>query len=294
MATGHQKTGSKHPTPVFLFAHGSTMMLGEESEPAEIWKQTGDEAIRRGIKRIVIMGAHWETQGDLVEVSMNPKPTLLPVGAVRDERYLPYKVVPDLEGGERTLSLLKSAGFNARAAPKFDWIHDTFLIIIRMFPHCLPLPTTIVSMNARYDPHFHLKMGAALRPLRYEHTLIIGSGGSVHNLYRNHWKEMYLYKDNFAQPFPPGAWALSFRQSVEDVITGNTGPDLRRAITRLMKHPRYREAHGTDDHWMASLFACGAAGSIEDRGPNVMLGECWELVNMCNTQYQLGSWESQE
>jgi aromatic ring-opening dioxygenase catalytic subunit (LigB family) len=43
------------PTPVFLFAHGSTMMLGEESEPAKIWEGVGNECLRRGIKRIVMM-----------------------------------------------------------------------------------------------------------------------------------------------------------------------------------------------------------------------------------------------
>ena len=205
---------------------------------------------------------------------------------------MPYKMVPDLEGGEKVIKLLKGAGFNVKPAPKFDWIHDTFLIVIRMFPHCLPLPTTIVSMNSRYDSHYHVKVGAALRSLRYEDTLIIGSGGSVLNLYRNHWADMWLYRDNFAQPVPPGTWALEFRQAVEDVITNNTGPELRRAITRMMKHPRYKEAHGTDDHWMASLFAVGAAGGKDDIGPNTMMGECWELVNMCNTQYQLGSWDA--
>jgi aromatic ring-opening dioxygenase catalytic subunit (LigB family) len=222
---------------------------------------------------------------------MNPDAQKLPVGAVKEARYVPYKMVADLEGGQRVIDILKSSGFSVNADRKFDWIHDTFLIIIRMFPHCLPLPTTIVSMNARYDPHYHLKIGAALRPLRYEDTLIIGSGGSVHNLYRNQWIHMIRFKDNFAQPVAPDTWALRFRQSVEDVVTQNTGSQLRRAMTRLMKHPCYREAHGTDDHWMASLFVAGAAGHGEDEGPNVMLGECWELVNMCNTQYQLGSWD---
>lgn len=40
---------------MFLFAHGSTMMLGEESEPAKIWEEVGNEALRRGVKRIVMM-----------------------------------------------------------------------------------------------------------------------------------------------------------------------------------------------------------------------------------------------
>lgn len=102
---------------------------------------------------------------------------MLPVGSVKDSRYMPYKVCPDLEGGKKVIQLLARAGFNVKAAPTFDWIHDTFLIIIRMFPHCIPLPTTIVSMKARYESHFHLKIGVALRPLRHEDTLIIGSGG---------------------------------------------------------------------------------------------------------------------
>ncbi|KAJ4172523.1 hypothetical protein NW754_002724 [Fusarium falciforme] len=191
---------------------------------------------------------------------MNPNAQKDPVGSVTEARYMPYKMVPDLEGGQRVIDMLQAASINARANRKFDWIHDTFLIVIRMFPNCVPLPTTIVSMNARYDPHMHLKIGAALRPLRFEDTLIIGSGGSVHNLYRNHWQWMIRFKDNFAQPVPPGDFALEFRQAVEDAVTQNTGPALRRAVTRLMKHPRYKEAHGTDDHFMATMFArrrCG-------------------------------------
>lgn len=115
---------------------------------------------------------------------MNPDAKNDPVGSVTEARYMPYKMVADLEGGQRVIDMLQGAGINAQADPKFEWVHDTFLIVIRMFPHCIPLPTTIVSMNARYDPHLHTKIGAALRPLRYEDTLIIGSGGSVHNLYR--------------------------------------------------------------------------------------------------------------
>ena len=31
------------------------MMLGEESEPARIWEEVGNEALRRGIQRIIMM-----------------------------------------------------------------------------------------------------------------------------------------------------------------------------------------------------------------------------------------------
>lgn len=42
-------------TPVHFFSHGSTMMLGEESQSADYWKKCGDEALANGIKGVVIM-----------------------------------------------------------------------------------------------------------------------------------------------------------------------------------------------------------------------------------------------
>lgn len=147
-----------------------------------------------------------------------------------------------------------------------------------MFPDGCP-PTTIISMNARYDPHMHMKIGATLRPLRKEGYLIVGSGGAVHNLYRNKWAPMIKYRDNFAMETPPETWALEFRQAVCDVITNNSGPKLRRGMTRLMKHPHYREAHATDDHFMSAMFVSGAVGDEEDvdfRGK--LMAEDWELV----------------
>lgn len=38
-----------------FFSHGSTMMLGEESESADYWKKCGDEALAQNIKGVVIM-----------------------------------------------------------------------------------------------------------------------------------------------------------------------------------------------------------------------------------------------
>jgi aromatic ring-opening dioxygenase catalytic subunit (LigB family) len=43
------------PTPVHFFSHGSTMMLGEESESATYWKKAGDEALANGIKGVIMM-----------------------------------------------------------------------------------------------------------------------------------------------------------------------------------------------------------------------------------------------
>ncbi|KAJ1328862.1 4,5-DOPA dioxygenase extradiol [Microdochium nivale] len=277
-------------TPVYFFSHGSTMMLGEESEAADYWKNAGDTALANNIKGVVMMGAHWDALGEGVEVTTTVNPGKSPVAYVHPSKYQDYKLNPDIPGAHRCIQLLRDAGIEANENSNFEWIHDTYLILIRMFPNGCP-PTVLISMNFRFDPHLHMRVGDALRSLRKEGYLIIGSGGAVHNLYRNRWGQMLRYSENFAQETPPEPWALEFRQSVEDVMANNSGPQLRRAMTRLMKHPQYRDAHGTDDHFMAALFVAGAAGDEEDTGTyGELKAETWELVNMCNSQFIIGSW----
>jgi aromatic ring-opening dioxygenase catalytic subunit (LigB family) len=188
--------------------------------------------------------------------------------------------------------MLKAEGFEASGNPKFDWIQDVYMVLIRMFPDSATCPpTTIISMNARYDPHYHIKVGATVRPLREEGYLIIGSGGAVHNLYRNKWTPMLLYRDSLGQETPPDSCMLEFRQAAEDAITRNTGPKLRRAVARLMQHPRYRDAHGSDDHFIPACFCAGAAGDWADMDSvNVLGAETWELTNMSNSQFTMGAY----
>lgn len=228
----------------------------------------------------------------MIEVAANPTPKKSPVAYVHPSKYMDYELKADLPMADRCVKLLRAAGLNARTNTTFDWIHDTFLILIRMFPGGCP-PTTIISMNARYDPHYHVRVGDALASLRHddEKSLIIGTGGSVHNLYKNSWLQLLRYQDNFAQEHPPEAPMLDFRQEFEDAMTKNSGFALRRAITMLMKLPTYRIAHATDDHFIPACFVAGAAGREEDEGAGCVMGaEDWELQNMCNSQFTLGSW----
>ena len=82
---------------------------------------------------------------------------------------------------------------------------------------------------------------------------------------------------------------LDVAQSEYDAITQNSGPELRAALARVMKHPSYRDAHATDEHFIPALFCAGAARDWEDVGSKNILGaESWELTNMCNSQYTLG------
>ena len=211
---------------------------------------------------------------------MNPNPDVMPVANILPELWSKYKPNTDLETGQRCLEMLQDAGFEVEEDDKQGWMIDVLPVMVAMFPDGCP-PTTVISLNSRFDPFQHARMGAVLRPLRAEGYLFIGSGGGVHNLYRTEWKYMLKYKDNFAMEKPPDYENMEFRTALEDVIVKNGGgPGLRRGLARLMKHPYFRDAHGSDEHYIPALFVAGAIGEPEDVGaPGVLGAECWELVS---------------
>lgn len=119
-----------------------------------------DRCSKHRISSIVLQGAHWAAHdSDGIEVSTNAAPAKSPVAYVHPRKYADYALRPDLAGAARCLELLRGAGIaGVRPNDAFDWIHDTYLILIRMFPGGCP-PTTIVSMNPRFDPHYHMRVG---------------------------------------------------------------------------------------------------------------------------------------
>ncbi|PWY97386.1 LigB subunit of an aromatic-ring-opening dioxygenase LigAB [Testicularia cyperi] len=286
---------TSNTTPAFFFSHGSTMMLGEKSAPAQHWEEMGREAMRRGIKRVIMMGAHWESSSDAILVASNAgNPKKQPVAWVEPSRYVNYKINSSPKLANQIVSRLTQHGIKAKLEPDHEWIHDSFIILCWMFPATTEHPegqcpeVSLISGLAVYNAPLIVDVGKALRSFRDEDTLIIGTGGTVHNLYRNNWKQITVFRDNFAQERPPDKWALDFRLEVEDAVTKNNGPALIRAVLRLMRHPLYRDAHATDDHFVPLLFVAGAAGSKKDEGKlNKITAECWELQNMCNTRKYL-------
>jgi hypothetical protein len=134
-------------------------------------------------------------------------------------------------------------------------------------------------MNARYYPHFHVKVHFFPRQLK-KAILFIGTGGTVHNLYQNKWAPILKHRDSFGFSTPPGKWALDFGSELSDAFMGAgsekegriCGPGLKRQATALMKLPGYTESHGTDDHFISTPFVAGLCESWEDEGIKGELG----------------------
>lgn len=47
-------------TPLHYFSHGTPSMLGEESDSADYWERCGKNALKHGVKHIIIMAGAGE------------------------------------------------------------------------------------------------------------------------------------------------------------------------------------------------------------------------------------------
>ena len=180
--------------------------------------QFGKEALLHGVKGVVFIGAHWEELGDRIRVAAKFDPAKVQMDLVPRSYWEKYPINVSKELSDRVIHLLRGHQFgDVDADPLFDWHDDTITPARWMFPEGTP-PATVVSLNARYNPVFHVRIGEALSELRKEGILIVGTGGAVHNLYRNNWLPMLCRGDNFQEGCTPAKWATAFERTVSDVI----------------------------------------------------------------------------
>jgi aromatic ring-opening dioxygenase catalytic subunit (LigB family) len=195
-------------------------------------------------KAVLMISGHWEQ--DTIGVMSSPKP-----GMEYDYHGFPehtYRVKypapgsPQLANSVR--SLIKAAGFDANFAPSKGFDHGAFAPMAVMYPDA-DMPLVQLSLKTGLDPTEHLALGRALRPLREEGVLIVGSGLSYHNL----------------RSMGPAARKPSqaFDDWLQDTLVN--APPAHRA-QRLMDWsyaPFARVAHPREDHLLPLMVAAGAA-----------------------------------
>jgi 4,5-DOPA dioxygenase extradiol len=107
-------------------------------------------------------------------------------------------------------------------------------------------------VQSRLDARHHLALGRALRPLREDGVLILGSGGATHNL-----------RDFAGQPANtvPYDYARDFDDWLRDALLAGREADL---LDYVRRGPQALRNHPTAEHFLPLFVALGAATANDE------------------------------
>ena len=156
--------------------------------------------------------------------------------------YLALPVIPLVDA-----SLLRAAGHEATTDAGHGLDHGSWVPLSLMYP-AADVPVFQLSVQTCYGPAHHLALGQALRPLREENVLILGSGSLTHNL-----RAFFTQDGSGATP----GWVTDFADWTERTIAEGRTDDL---LAYRETAPYAVQNHPTDEHFLP-IFAALGAGS---------------------------------
>jgi len=204
-------------------------------------------------KAIVLVSAHFETDGVVVVTDPNPE-MIYDFRGFEPELYkMVYSAPGAPELAAEVVSLLDRAGLNPSTIGKRGYDHGAWTPMMLAYPGA-DIPIVQVSIDPNRDAAWHFAIGEALAPLRDEGVLLIGSGHITHNL-RAFFPAMREGKsvgpELVAQVDAFTAWFA------EKLAAG----DRDAVLDWKNRAPFPVENHPTDEHLMPIFFAYGAAGA---------------------------------
>ena len=232
--------------PTLFVSHGSPMLALDESAAHHFLKGMSSAVPRP--RNILVVSAHWETDGPAVSLAPAPE-TIHDFGGFPDALYemrYPSPGAPAL--GERAAILLEQAGIAVARDETRGLDHGAWVPLKLIYPEA-DIPVTQLSIQPRLGPAHHLKIGETLRPLRAEGTLILASGAVTHDLET-------FFKNGFARDAEAPDWVHAFADWTADALHEGRLGDLLNYRTRA---PFAERNHPTEEHLLPLFVAAGAA-----------------------------------
>lgn len=249
-ATAAQPLASPPPgaaLPALFVSHGAPLFALDAGTTGPALTQWG-AALREQfpqLRGIVVMSPHWVARSP--QVMTGPQPaTWHDFGGFPPALYqLQYPAPGSPALAQEVLALLNAAGLAAQgdAARPFD--HGAWVPLMHLVPQA-DVPVVQVALPAQAGPAEVYALGAALRSLRSQGVLVVGSGSMTHNL-----------AEFFGGAREPAPYVLEFSRWIESALARG---DLQALLNYRTQAPHAHRAHPTEDHFLPIFFALGAAG----------------------------------
>ncbi len=206
---------------------------------------------------LLVVSAHWEMDKPTVLASAQP-------GMLYDYYNFPphtYRLTFPAPGAPalaaRVRALLAQAGIDSGEDTTRGYDHGIFVPLKVSFPDA-DVPIMQLSLQKKLDPAFHIAVGRALRSLRDENVLVIGSGLSFHNLGG-------LGNPALHEP------SVAFDSWLTEILCDGPVGARDARLAEWSRAPGGRLCHPREEHLLPLMVAVGAAGS--DAGHHAFSGQ---------------------
>ncbi|MFX3647148.1 MAG: class III extradiol ring-cleavage dioxygenase [Paenibacillus sp.] len=227
--------------PSLFIAHGAPSLALEENVYTEFLQKLGQELPKP--KAIVLFSAHWESTTQLVSSVANYE-TIYDFGGFQPELYqIKYPTQGDSETTAEVQRLFAEAGIPVQTDDVRGLDHGAWVVLRLLYPDA-DIPVVALSVNRYLTGEQQYQVGQALVSLREQDILVIGSGGTVHNLRRLNWES------NGVDP-----WASEFDNWLHDKLVSW---DTESLFYYDKLAPSAQAAVPTPEHFVPLLLAMGA------------------------------------
>ena len=234
--------------PVLFLSHGAPTLPLEPGETGMSWQRLGAQLPKPST--ILMISAHWETSIPTVSRVAQPE-TIHDFSCFPEALYkLRYPAPGAPEMAQVAAFALQQAGIPVQLDDMHGLDHGAWVPLSFLFPQA-DIPVAQLSLQPDKNPAWHVALGRALRPLREQGVLIIGSGAITHNL-------RAVFKHQQDEPVPQ--WVAEF---CDWIVAKIAAGDLQALIEYRSRAPYALQNHPTDEHLLPLFVAFGAANKID-------------------------------
>lgn len=241
-------------TPVLFLSHGGGP-LPLLADPGHAGMLAAFEQIKQTLQQLahkpdalLFISAHWETAQTTATTAASPGLYYDYYGFPAEAYALEYPVVGAPVLAQDIVSRLQQSGIHAGSDAERGLDHGVFVPALLLFPEA-DIPCLQLSLIKGLDAASHLALGKALRWLREQNVMIIGSGFSFHNM-REFFRPGSAQADELN---------LAFEQWLSDTMNLTDQSEREQRLINWSQAPGARFCHPREEHLMPLHVCAGAA-----------------------------------
>lgn len=230
--------------PSLFISHGAPTLIFDDGATQRFLKSLGKDLGKP--ESILVISAHWETE--IPRVTSAPRlKTIHDFSGFPQALYeIEYPASSSPPLARQVQQLLQQAGLETHMDNERGLDHGAWVPLTLMYPDA-DVPVVQLSLQSHLSPGHHFAMGRALRELRYQGILIIGTGSLTHNL---------RALDSQIAAAPP-EWVTDFSDWVHRAVVEERIADLleyrQLAPYAVLNHP-------SEEHFLPFFAPLGAGG----------------------------------